>query len=279
LIRGRFICSSAVRIAEGRATLGGHISELVSGLRAWRLWTRFAKDDLRARFRRSWVGPFWLVLTTAIFVGALGFVYGSLFQLEMRTFLPFVAVGLVIWGFISAVASEGVMTFVEAESFIRQIRVSLFVYVMRVVWRNTLVLAYQMVVALAVVFALAAPDLWLLPLAAFGLLLVLLQATWIVPLLGLVGVRFRDLHPIISNLLQVMFFVTPILWSPSLLGERRWIADINPLHSLISVVREPLMGMPPEPYAYVMVAGTTICGFLTTTVLFSRLSSRVVYWL
>ena len=219
------------------------------------------------------------MLTTSIFVGALGFVYGSLFQLEMRTFLPFVAVGLVIWGFISAVASEGVMTFVEAESFIRQIRVSLFVYVMRVVWRNTLVLAYQMVVALAVVFALAAPDLWLLPLAAFGLLLVLLQATWIVPLLGLVGVRFRDLHPIISNLLQVMFFVTPILWSPTLLGERRWIADINPLHSLISVVREPLMGMPPEPYAYVMVAGTTICGFLTTTVLFSRLSSRVVYWL
>ncbi len=219
------------------------------------------------------------MLTTAIFVGALGFVYGSLFQLEMRTFLPFVAVGLVIWGFISAVASEGVMTFVEAESFIRQSRVSLFVYVMRVVWRNTLVLAYQMVVALAVVFALAAPDLWLLPLAAFGLLLVLLQATWIVPLLGLVGVRFRDLHPIISNLLQVMFFVTPILWSPTLLGERRWIADINPLHSLISVVREPLMGMPPEPYAYVMVAGTTICGFLTTTVLFSRLSSRVVYWL
>jgi ABC-type polysaccharide/polyol phosphate export permease len=248
-------------------------------LRAWRLWTRFAKDDLRARFRRSWVGPFWLVLTTAIFVGALGFVYGSLFQLEMRTFLPFVAVGLVIWGFISAVASEGVMTFVEAESFIRQIRVSLFVYVMRVVWRNTLVLAYQMVVALAVVFALAAPDLWLLPLAAFGLLLVLLQAMWIVPLLGLVGVRFRDLHPIISNLLQVMFFVTPILWSPTLLGERRWIADINPLHSLISVVREPLMGMPPEPYAYVMVAGTTICGFLTTMLLFSRFSSRVVYWL
>jgi ABC-type polysaccharide/polyol phosphate export permease len=219
------------------------------------------------------------VLTTAIFVGALGFVYGSLFQLEMRTFLPFVAVGLVIWGFISAVASEGVMTFVEAESFIRQIRVSLFVYVMRVVWRNTLVLAYQMVVALAVVFALAAPDLWLLPLAAFGLLLVLLQAMWIVPLLGLVGVRFRDLHPIISNLLQVMFFVTPILWSPTLLGERRWIADINPLHSLISVVREPLMGMPPEPYAYVMVAGTTICGFLTTMLLFSRFSSRVVYWL
>jgi ABC-2 type transport system permease protein len=129
------------------------------------------------------------------------------------------------------------------------------------------------------VFALAAPDLWLLPLAAFGLLLVLLQAMWIVPLLGLVGVRFRDLHPIISNLLQVMFFVTPILWSPALLGERRWIADINPLHSLISVVREPLMGMPPEPYAYVMVAGTTICGFLTTMLLFSRFSSRVVYWL
>ncbi len=261
------------------ASFGDAWLELLQAFKSWRLWTRFARDDLRARFRRSWVGPLWLVLTTAIFVAALGFVYGSLFQLDIRTYLPFVAVGLVVWGFISAIAAEGVMTFVESETFIRQMRINPFVYVLRVVWRNTLVLGHHMAVALAVVLALAFPEPHLLLLAALGGVLLLLQAVWVVPLLGLIGARFRDLQPIIANLLQVMFFVTPILWSPSLLGERRWVADYNPLHSLISVVREPLLGSVPDPGTYLVVVVMTAFGFLLTMILFGRLKARLVYWL
>ena len=254
-------------------------NDLLEAFRCWQLWSKFANDDLRGRFRRSWVGPLWLVLTTIIFVGALSLVYSTLFKADIRTYMPFVAIGVVVWWFISAVASESVMTFVEAESFIRQVRLNLFVYVLRVVWRNALVFAHHFVVALATVFVLAFPDVRLLPLAAIGVLLLLLQGLWLAPLLGLIGTRFRDLHPIISSLLQVMFFVTPVLWSPSLLGDRRWIADFNPLHSLIAVVREPLLGDVPGFATYATVLAMTVMGFLLAMLAYGRFKARVVYWL
>jgi ABC-type polysaccharide/polyol phosphate export permease len=249
------------------------------GARAWRLWTKFAWHDMVARYRRSWIGPLWLVLSTAIFIGALSFVYSTLFQMNTREYVPFVAIGVVMWGFISSVATESVNTFVEAETYIRQIRLNLFVYVLRIIWRNVLVFAHQFIVVLLVLILFAKIELRTLPLAALGLLLLLLQAIWVVPLLGLLGTRFRDLQPIITNVLQVLFFVTPVIWLPSLLGARRWIADINPLHSLIALVREPLLGGVPEPTNYAIVVATTIAGTVTAMLLYTRFKNRIVYWL
>jgi ABC-type polysaccharide/polyol phosphate export permease len=261
------------------ALIGAACVDLIQGFRAWRLWSKFAWHDIVARYRRSWLGPFWLVLTAAIFIGALSLVYSTLFQMNIGDYVPFVAIGVVVWGFISAAASEGVVTFVEAENYIRQVRVNLFVYVLRVVWRNVLVLANQLVVVLLVLVLFAKFDLRTLPLAVIGLLLLLMQAVWVTPLLGLLGARFRDLQPIITNLLQVLFFVTPVIWFPSLLGSRQWIADLNPLHNLIAVVREPLLGRAPNAENYAFVITMTIIGFLLTMWLYGRFRARVVYWL
>lgn len=264
---------------KGGALIKAACADLVDGARTWRLWGKFAWHDLLARYRRSWVGPLWLLLTAAIFIGALSLVYSTLFQMDLATYVPFVAIGVVTWGFISAVVSESVTTFVEAETYIRQVRVNLFVYVWRVVWRNVLVFAHQFAVALLVLAFFSKFELHTLPLAALGLLLFLLQSVWVTLLLGLVGTRFRDLQPIIINALQVLFFVTPVIWLPSLLGPRQWIAEINPLHSLIAVVREPLLGSVPDARNYAVVIAITVAGFMLAMLLYGRFRDRVVYWL
>jgi lipopolysaccharide transport system permease protein len=259
--------------------IGATCADVIVGLRAWRLWSKFAWHDMVARYRRSWVGPFWLVLTTAIFVGAMSLVYGTLFHMAVGEYVPFVAAGVVSWGFIAATATESVGTFVDAETYIRQVRVNLFVYVFRVVWRNILVFAHQFAVVLIVLvlFGKFAPNT--LPLAILGIFLFLLQAVWVVPLLGLLGARFRDLQPILFNALQVMFFVTPVLWPPALLGPRRWIADFNPLQSLIAVLREPLLGAVPSMEEYLCVIAITATGFALAAFMYGRFRLRVVYWL
>jgi lipopolysaccharide transport system permease protein len=76
-----------------------------------------------------------------------------------------------------------------------------------------------------------------------------------------------------------MFFVTPIMWSPSLLGDRQWIADFNPLHSLIAVVRDPLLGTVPGLATYAIVLGMTLAGFLLAILAYGKFKARVVYWL
>jgi ABC-type polysaccharide/polyol phosphate export permease len=83
----------------------------------------------------------------------------------------------------------------------------------------------------------------------------------------------------IANILQVLFFITPVIWAPSLLGSKQWIADCNPLSSLIAIVREPLLGRLPSAANYAVVLSVTAVGFVLAMLIYGRYRLRLVYWL
>lgn len=253
--------------------------DFLEGLMAWRLWLRFGWHDIVARYRRSWVGPLWLIATIAIFVASLAFVYSTLFKVPLAEYVPFVAVGVVVWNFISAVCSESVMAFVESEVYIRQVRRSLFVYVFRVIWRNIIVFLNQFVVAFFVILLFVDTTIAHVLISIAGIALLFLQTLWIVPLIGLVGARFRDLLPIIQSLLQICFFVTPVLWPVRALSGKEWVAQINPFFHLIDIVRAPLLGGEPHLRSYLLVGLLTIVGFTAAHLFYTRFRYRIVYWL
>lgn len=255
------------------------LSDLQHAVHAWPIWLRMGWHDILSRYRRSWLGPVWLIVTVAVVVGSLSFVYSTIFQISALEFLPFVAIGIVVWGFISAVTTESITAFVEAETYIRTLRITLFVFVLRVFWRNVIAFLTQFAFILVLLIGLGVFSPLHLPLVFVGLVLLFAQGLWVIPLLGLFGTRFRDLQPVVQNLLQVLFFVTPVFWLPSLLGSRRWIADFNPLSRLINLVREPLLGRAPSLEDYLVVLLVTCVGGLTTLLFYGRFRSRVVYWL
>lgn len=255
------------------------IKDLAEACTNWRLWTQLGWQDILARYRRSWAGPIWILISAAIFVGALSFVYGTLFNVSLRTYMPLVAVGLVLWNFISGTTGESVSVFVESEMYIRQTPINLFVYILRLIWRNILIFFNQLLVALFVIVGFGAFSIKTLPLALLGIFIMFIQALWVVPLLGVLGARYRDLQPLVQNLLLVFFLVTPIFWSPDLLGSRRYIAEFNPLSHLIAIVREPLLGSVPSATSYAVIAAVSIIGFALSGIIYGRYKNRVVYWL
>ena len=268
--QGRFLIAHYVGIG---------CTDLFCAMGSWKLWGKFAQHDLMLRYRRSWAGPLWIVLTASVFTIVLTVVYGTLFQADVRDYLPFVAVGIALWSFIAAVTTEGAITFVEAETYMRQVRVNIFVYVLRVAWRNVLVFAHQFAVALTVVLICGKMNIVMLPFAVLGIGLLLVQSIWLTTLLGIIGARFRDLQPIILNGLQVLFFVTPVIWHPEWLGSRRWLSDWNPLQNLIAVAREPLLGHFPRAWDFAITLFITVVGFTLAMLVYGRLRDRIVYWL
>jgi ABC-type polysaccharide/polyol phosphate export permease len=253
--------------------------DLVAGLLDWPLWLRLGWYDVVSRYRRSWVGPLWLVATTMIFVVSLGFVYSVLFKVPVSDYMPFVALGTVIWTFISAVTSESLQTFVEAEVYMRQVRRSPMIYSCRVVWRNVIIFANQFAVALLVAIFFGKFSLAYLPLTVIGFIFLVAQAVWINMFLSILGTRFRDLGPIIQNVLQVLFFITPILWTPTSLGANSWIAQANPVYHLIQILRAPILGQAPELLSYLIVCSMTVIGFAASFYFYSKFRQRIVYWL
>jgi len=253
--------------------------DIVDGVKASNLWGMLAWQDIRQRYRRSMLGPFWLTLSTAVMVIALGLVYSTIFRMSIDSYLPYLAAGLVVWTLISTIMSEGCQAFVAVEGLIRQIRLPFTVHACRVIYRNIIILAHNLII---VVVVLVVFRLWPKPMV-FALLIPALLLTcvtglWASLLLGLLCARFRDIPPIVTSLLQIAFFLTPILWHPELLPGRHRVIQWNPFYHYVELVRAPLLGNAPPPQSWVVAIALTLAGSLLTFVIFSRYRARIAFW-
>jgi len=253
--------------------------DLIDGVSRWWLWLSMAMQDIRHRYRGSVLGPFWLTISMAVMILTLGVLYSTLFKMDIRDYLPFLCLGLLVWNFISVSITDGCNSFVAAESIIRQIRMPFTVHICRAICRNVIIFAHNAVVFLlvALYFDLSLTSYSLL--AVPGFVVLIINAFWISILLGMICARFRDVAQIVNSIVQVVFFMTPIIWKPEALQDRTWIADYNPLYAMIEIVRAPLLNQPVHNWLLVMVGLTTVAGCAGTYLFFRRFRHRIPYWI
>ena len=114
--------------------------------------------------------------------------------------------------------------------------------------------------------------------ALLGIGLIFLNGVWVTLLLGMLCARFRDVGEIVASLMQVLFFLTPILWRPSSLGSYEWAVLGNPAYALIELARGPLLGETPDARLWGVALGLTIVGLSGTFFVFARFRGRIAYW-
>ena len=115
----------------GRLALSAGAADVVAGFKAWRLWTMLGWSDIVQRYRRSALGPLWITLSMAIFIVVLGVIYSRIFKLDIATYLPYVAMGVIAWGFMSGTTAECCATFIENGAIIKQINLPFTLYVLQ----------------------------------------------------------------------------------------------------------------------------------------------------
>lgn len=252
--------------------------DIRSGIALWRLWTALGWNDILQRYRRSLLGPLWLTASMAIMVIALGVLYAGLFKMSIRDFLPFLCVGLLVWNFASSFLTEGGTLFTSSESYIKQIRLPYSVYVFRSCWSKLIIFAHNFVIYFGILLYFRFWPGPVILLAIPGLLFVALNGSLASLYLGMVSARFRDIPQLVNSLVQIVFFITPIMWKPELLRGREYIADINPIHHLIEIVRAPLLGGVPQPHNYLIVVLVTLANLTIALSFFARFRARISYW-
>jgi lipopolysaccharide transport system permease protein len=254
-------------------------TDILVGLSSYHVWLTLGWHDIRQRYRRSVLGPFWFTLSTLIMVGVLGILYSTLLGQDITTYLPYLGVGLVVWQYISTCVVEGSSTFIASGHIIQQIRMPITVHVCRVVWRNFIILLHSLPVVILLMLIFNHALGWEFLLVFPALVLILFHGVWISIVLSLLCTRYRDLLPIVGNLMQIAFFFTPIMWSKDLLKDRAWAADINPFHHLIEIVRAPILGHQIEIVSWIWSVGLLVVGFFFAQYLTSRCRNRVPYWI
>jgi len=252
--------------------------DLLLGFKRWRLAWALARTDIRHRYRGSVLGPLWLTISTAVMLTALGFLYAKLFQIDVRIYLPWLAVSLIVWGMISQAISEACTTITNAEAVVRQMPLPYSVHAMRTVFRNAVVAAHNLPLIIVVFLIFGISPGWGALMAIPGLILLAVNAFWASLLLGMLCARFRDIPSIVGSIVQIAFFVTPVIWKPELIGADQVWLPLNPFFAVMETVRGPIMGTGISLTVWLAAIFYTAIVWVVARIFFTRFRNRVAFW-
>jgi ABC-type polysaccharide/polyol phosphate export permease len=262
--------------------LASSMREVAAAVGLWRIWWRLGVQDLRLRFRRSVLGVGWLLVQLVVTMLAVGVVYGALLGQDLRTFLPYLTIGLVVWSFLTASIVEGGQALVGSEGYIKQIGLPIHVYILRCFVSASVSATISLVAYAIVAVVYRVPVqwgvLWVIP----GLALLALVGLFLMAIFAHLNARFRDTAHLAGVAMQVLFYITPVLWPAEMLRTRQlgWIVDVNPLYHILEVIRQPLLSSRPasvENYAVGLLAAACLSAVASAVV--AHYSRRVVYLL
>jgi lipopolysaccharide transport system permease protein len=254
------------------------LQDISGGMARWRLALALARLDIRNRYRGSVLGPFWLTVSTAVMMTTIGLLYSTLFNLPLADYLPYLAVSLLVWNMLNQIVTDAGNSLIVSEGVIRQVPLPYIVHVMRFVLRNAIVAAHSLPLIPAVFLVFGVVPGWEALLAIPGLALLFLNAFAGGLFLGMVCARFRDIQQIVASLMQLAFFLTPVIWKPELLGERQALLPLNPFFVLIETVRGPLLAGGASWLVWLAALAYTAAACALAFAFFVRFRARIAFW-
>lgn len=253
--------------------------DLAAGLRRWDIWLTLAWLDIKLRYRRTLLGPFWLALTSIVSVTIMGVVYSKLFKTSMSDYFPYLACGMALWSLIASFTNEAPAVFVNAAYLARQTPLPYSIHVLRRVANSVLQFLHTWVSFWCVALFFGLPfGLHMLAIIP-ALAMLCLFGYWMTLLVGTVCLRYRDLGLATSIVTQILVLVTPIFFHKTLLADATWIANFNPVYHLLEICRAPLLGQPTPWFSWWAVLAINGVGCIAAFVLFAKYRKRLAYWM
>jgi lipopolysaccharide transport system permease protein len=167
---------------------------------------------------------------------------------------------------------------INAGGMIKAVNMPILIHVMRMVHRNLIIFLHNIAII---------PIIWLVYpwhigvqslLAPVGLLIVYVAVVSGSVVVSMICVRYRDVPPVMTSVLQLLFFVSPIIWVPENIKGGGLFVALNPVAYLLAITRDPIMGTSPHVLNWI---GAILFVALATAVMayvYTRYRSRIVYW-
>jgi ABC-type polysaccharide/polyol phosphate export permease len=274
-----------VRTSAGYAGARGEyraaLNDLRRGLALWPIWTSLAFLEVRQRYRRTLIGPYWTSISYAILIGAMAIVFSNLFHMNLAEYLPYLASGFIAWIFITSIVNDSSTVFVTSEGLLKNTALppSLFVYAMLL--RNSITMLHHLSVYAIIALIYLDVFSWNYLLVIPALFLIVLNGAWIGLGLGIIVARFRDVQQIVSSAIQILMFITPVFWPVEGVTERvrYFLVEPNIAYHAIAILRQPLLGKAPTLLNWEIMIALTIVGWTLVFLLFARLRRFLPFWI
>jgi lipopolysaccharide transport system permease protein len=174
------------------STLKNGFTEIIDALKNHPQWLYLGAQDIKLRYRRSMIGPWWVTISTGIMIAMLGFLWSHIFNQAIETYLPFFAIGFILWNWISAQLNDAASGFNPFQGTIKQIKLPFPVFILRLCMRLLIVLAHNFVVILLVLFMVGNGLSWLSLVSIPAMILIQLNLVCLSIVITIFCTRFPD---------------------------------------------------------------------------------------
>ncbi len=260
-------------------SLRATIEEIWSGLLRVSSWWPLAREDLRDRFQRSKIGLMWVPLSFLAFLGVKILIFSKLNSTSFKDFTVFVLFGYWVWVSLVSFIVEGCTCFSRSGGYLKTSPLPYSVYVFQMIARNLVTYALNFAIVLLVYICVSGMPtiefLWVLPVS----IMYIINATWVGFFLGSVTARFRDILHFVQTMMRMLFFLTPVLWIPSQLGNIGELVSLyNPLSHYIAIMRDPIITGSVPIQSWFICGIITIIGLTLSLITYSRTKQRIILY-
>ncbi|OGG29045.1 hypothetical protein A2973_04910 [Candidatus Gottesmanbacteria bacterium RIFCSPLOWO2_01_FULL_49_10] len=212
------------------------------------LWGMTEKE-LRARYKYTVLGFFWLVLNPILQMLVIGFIFTFFMKEPIGNYYYYLFIGLLIWNFFSLSLTKATPSIVYERSLIKKARFPHAVIPLSIILSSFMHFVLAFGLFLVPVFFLGTFSLTRIPQLLFGIILLTTFTGGLSLLTTALNVRFRDINFFVQAVLIVWFYATPIIYSLTMIPQHLlWLWRINPMTSILQLFQHALLdGIPPGP--------------------------------
>lgn len=247
-------------------------------------WMSLVRNDLVNRYRRSFLGILWSLVRPIGMTVVLCVVFSTLLHVDLYKYAPFIFVSISLWQYLVEAMTSGCTSYIAAAPYIRQQAVPLAIYPLRVVLGSGFHtgIAFLMAIVLAGSLQGGLPQPLVFLSMIPGLILLFMLGFFLAIICGITHTYFPDTQHFLEIMLQVLYYLTPIMYRADSFQDRANLARFvkyNPLTSVLEMIRRPLLdGEYPEPFHFAMAFGFVACVGVVAWIVLRKGERSLVFW-
>ena len=254
---------------------------LINCIKNFELWYTLGITKLRIRFLRTKLGPFWEIIGTLAIISLISLIWSKLWGKNLTDFLPYLFFGYVLWKTILSVIGDANMAYHEVyKNVLENVYIHPFQLSVGLVAKNFIVFFGFLICSLIVVSVVGNLNFFSLIYLSYFIIIFFISSICISFLFGMLCLKYRDLQHSIGIVLNLAFFITPIIWEPNQLGERgQFIVDFNLIYHYVEFFRSSLIYGTVNKLTFWVVTLCTIILVLIATFISKKYSRKMIFWL
>lgn len=241
------------------------------------LWIYLAFFDIKMKYRRSYIGPWWETLSAILIIGALGFLWSKIFHIDLLLYIPYFSIGFIFWLFIASQINESCEIFYLHQNVITNIQIPYHSFVLRLALKNLIILCHSFLILIPIILYSFEPN-WFFFTSIIGVFILFFNLIFLSVIIAIFCLRFHDTKYAVGNIIQIVFFITPIVWMPKLISDKFWLMEFNPFYHWINLIREPILHKFIPLNSLIFSCSTILLLAIISFYIVGRVKTRIPLW-